>query len=162
MSAIDEPQFTPRQMLVGAIPLAIGCLLGGYLICYTTSGKQRQAIQSLSAEKQQLVKDNEMHVAKWAAFEELVRRQNQMSIEATQLLQEAAASQHGVIVLISSRRIRVGFEGNDKTDRNDPRSYAVWKSALDELLSRGYVELSDSHYNQQPFRSDKYQVTKSG
>jgi|GEM_PF-4686095 len=159
--SLEQKWLTPKRAATLAILIAVFWFCLGYFACYLSYSGMRRDVQSLVAYSLELRKENEMHVAKWNTLEILTERGTRLSPDAARLLRETASSEYAAIEDSSQRRIRIEGVKSDITD-GSPRSYANWKAALQELLSRGYLEHSTVRHVGGPYTATRYVLTKAG
>lgn len=71
-------------------------------------------------------------------------RASALSLEAEQLLSQATLDPHGIILAITTfGGLTVETNGHSFADSGNARSEAKWRSAIQELLGRGYIEQRD-------------------
>jgi hypothetical protein len=69
-----------------------------------------------------------------------------LSPEARQLLSRAILDQHGVILMVNTfGGLTVETNGESFAERGNPRSEAKWRSVVNELLGKGYIEQNDQN-----------------
>jgi hypothetical protein len=67
-----------------------------------------------------------------------------LSPEERQLLSQAVLDQHGVILMVDTfGGLTVETNGQSFAESGNPRSEAKWRSVVNELLGKGYIEQSD-------------------
>jgi hypothetical protein len=82
--------------------------------------------------------------------------EERLSLEARQLLLEAAQDQHGRIISVQTTggtTIQTG--GRNMIDEQTPRTLAIWRSALEELVNLGLVKAIG-------YKGEVYEVTRKG
>ena len=80
----------------------------------------------------------------------------QLSEEATTLLTEATKDSNGIIMRIRYiSGMDIGTNGIHYIEKNNPRSQALWESAVDQLVQKGLIK-------DRGFKGELYQVTAEG
>jgi hypothetical protein len=85
---------------------------------------------------------NELAVPRSGALRQ--RRSGRLSHEAEQLLREAIEDPHGTVLSLDTLGgSHVQTNEKDFVVANDPRSEALWKGAVEELVDQGFLKQRD-------------------